>query len=87
MLHVKQHERPLLMKDGMMGEKWPVNLAFDSDSPVNHRVLLHAANLRHGTDGLTSPPKEGVLWIFLPKKSDGFSQVRTHDLRYQRPAC
>ena len=23
--------------------------------------LLHAANLRHGTDGFTSPPKEGVL--------------------------
>ena len=25
------------------------------------RKLLHAANLRHGTDGFTSPPKEGVL--------------------------
>jgi hypothetical protein len=22
------------------------------------RVLLHAVNLRHGTDGFTSPPKE-----------------------------
>jgi hypothetical protein len=31
-----------------MGEKWPVNLACDSDFHVNHRVLLHAANLRHG---------------------------------------
>ena len=29
------------------------------------RALLHAANLRHGTDGFTSPPKEGVLRIFL----------------------
>ena len=28
--------------------------------------LLHAANLRHGTDGFTSPPKEGVLRIFSP---------------------
>jgi hypothetical protein len=27
--------------------------------------LLHAAKLRHGTDGFTSPPKEGVLWIFM----------------------
>jgi hypothetical protein len=27
------------------------------------RVLLHAVNLRHGTDGFTSPPKEGVLRI------------------------
>jgi hypothetical protein len=25
------------------------------------RDLLHAANLRHGTDGFTSPPKEGML--------------------------
>ena len=25
------------------------------------RDLLHTANLRHGTDGFTSPPKEGVL--------------------------
>jgi hypothetical protein len=28
--------------------------------------LLHAAKLRHGTDGFTSPP---------PEKSDGFSRV------------
>ena len=40
----------------------------------NHKIqnsvlmyLLHAANLRHGTDGFTSLPKEGVLKIFLPK--------------------
>jgi len=30
------------------------------------RDLLHAANLRHGTDGFTSLPKEGVLRIFFP---------------------
>jgi hypothetical protein len=29
---------------------------------------------RHGTDGFTSPPKEGVL-IFSPEKSDGFGGV------------
>jgi hypothetical protein len=28
------------------------------------RYLLHAANLRCGTDGFTSPPKEGVLRNF-----------------------
>jgi hypothetical protein len=33
------------------------------------RVLLHAVNIRHGTDGFTSPPKEGVLWILSPLKS------------------
>ena len=32
------------------------------------RDLLHAANLRHGTDGFTSPPKEGGLRIFSPLK-------------------
>jgi hypothetical protein len=63
-LHVKRHEKPLLVKDGRMGEKWPVNLACDPDSHVNHRVPLHATNLRHGTDGFTSLPKEGMLWIF-----------------------
>jgi hypothetical protein len=33
------------------------------DFHVAFKVLLHAVNLRHGTDGFTSPPKEGV-----PKK-------------------
>ena len=36
--------------------------------PRNSRDLLHAANLRHGADGFTSPLKEGVLKIFLPLK-------------------
>ena len=31
--------------------------------------LLHAANLRHGTDGFTSPPKEDVLRIFSHLKN------------------
>jgi hypothetical protein len=30
---------------------------------------------RHGTDGFTSPPKEGVLRIFSPEKSEGFGWV------------
>jgi hypothetical protein len=31
--------------------------------------LLHAVKLRHGTDGFTSSPKEGMLWIFVsPEK-------------------
>jgi hypothetical protein len=50
--------------------------------------LLHAANLRHETDGFLSPPKEGMLKIFFrPEKSDGFSRVRTRELEYQRPTC
>jgi hypothetical protein len=50
-----------------LGEKWPVNLACDSDFHVNRRDLLHAENLRHGTDIFTSPPKEGMLWFCRPK--------------------
>ena len=34
--------------------------------PRKFMDLLHAANLRHGTDGFNSPPKEGVLRIFSP---------------------
>jgi hypothetical protein len=30
--------------------------------------------------GQTSPPKEGMLWIFSPEKSDGFGRARTRDL-------
>jgi hypothetical protein len=58
-----------------MSEKWMVNLACDSDFHVNHRVLLHAANLRHGTDGFTSLPKEGMLWILSLEKSDSFGML------------
>ena len=36
------------------------------DFHVAFKNLLHAINLRHGTDGFTSPPKEGVLRIFSP---------------------
>jgi len=54
--------------------------------PRKFRDLLHAANLWRGTDGFTSPPKEGVLRIFSPQKSDGFGWVWTRELGYQRPA-
>jgi hypothetical protein len=38
-------------------------------------VLLHAPKLGHGTDYLTSPPKEGMLRIFTSEKSEGFGRV------------
>jgi hypothetical protein len=52
-----------------MGEKWPVKFSQTIRPPRNCWVLLHAANLRHGTDGFTSPPKEGMLRIFTPEIS------------------
>ena len=36
------------------------------DFHVTFRDLLHTVNLRHGTNGFTSLPKEGVLRIFSP---------------------
>ena len=35
------------------------------DFHVTFRDLLHAVNLRHGTNGFTSLPKEGLLRIFF----------------------
>jgi hypothetical protein len=52
-----------------MGEKCQINLAYNCDFHGNCRVLLHAAKLRHGTDGFTSSPKEGMLRIFSPPKN------------------
>ena len=46
-------------------EVFPVILA-KFRLPSKFRELLHASNLRHGTDGFTSPLKEGVLRIFSP---------------------
>ena len=46
------------------------------DFHVTFRDLLHAVNIRHGTDGFTSPPKEGVLRIFFAlKNSNGIGRV------------
>ena len=36
--------------------------------PLTFRDLLYALHLRHGTNGFTSLPKEGVLRIFSPWK-------------------
>ena len=51
-----------------VGEKCSDKFRLRIRLPRNSRDLLHAANLRHGTDGFTSPPKEGLLKIFSPLK-------------------
>jgi hypothetical protein len=55
------HGSPLAARGGTMGEKkvarWCLGYV--------PRVLLHAANLQHGTDNFTSLPKEGVLRTFI----------------------
>jgi len=57
-----------------MGKKLPRILPKVATS-MSLLVLLHAVNLRHGTDRFSSPPKDGALRIFFPEKSDGFGQV------------
>ena len=47
------------------------------DFHVAFRNLLHVANLRHGTDGFTSPPQEGVLRIFFALKNPTASNLWT----------
>ena len=55
----------LAAKGGTVGEK---DVQSKFRLPRKFRDLLHAANLRHGTDGHTSLPKEGVLRIFFTPK-------------------
>jgi len=58
---------PWLRKVELLGRQtWPTILPRMHDFHGTFRDLLHAANLRHGSDGFTSPPKEGVLRIFSP---------------------
>jgi hypothetical protein len=57
-----------------MGEKLPRILPkMTTSTPLLGSFTCRKA--RHGTGGFTSPPKEGVLRIFSPEKSDGFGGV------------
>jgi len=52
-------------------ELWAKNVLYfclNAEFHVTFRDLLHAVKLRHGTDGFTSPLKEGVLRIFFAPK-------------------
>jgi hypothetical protein len=71
-------------------ELWARNVrefCLNFDFHVTFRDLSHAVKPRHGTDGFTSPPKEGVMRIFSPQKSNGFGRVRNRELGYHRPLC
>jgi hypothetical protein len=59
-----------------MDEKWSIKFRLTITASTEIiRDFLHAAKLRHGTDGFISPLKEGMLRIFWLKKSDGFGRV------------
>ena len=63
----QQRERSQQRKVELWARNCPVILP-KFRLPRKFRDLLHASNLRHGTDGFTSPPKEGVLRIFFALK-------------------
>jgi hypothetical protein len=68
-LHVRRRERSLAAERGTLrGQEMFRQIPSTIRLPRNCRDLLRATNLRHGTDGFTSPPKEGVLRIFSPLK-------------------
>jgi hypothetical protein len=76
-LHVQRRERTLVVEGGTLrGREMFPQISSRIRLPRNSRDPLHAANLRHETDGFTSHPKEGALRIFFglknPKASAGF---------------
>jgi len=68
-LHVQRRESPPAAEGGTLrGREMFRQIPPRIWLPPNSMDLLHAANLRQETDSFTSPPKEGVLRIFLPLK-------------------
>jgi len=68
-LHVQRRDRPLVASGWTLrGREMFRQISSRIQLPPNPRDLLHVANLRHGTGGFTSPPKEGVLKFFSPLK-------------------
>ena len=70
--HLRPHVRHDVRSQRWKWELWARMLSgnfAEMTTSKPFRDLLNASNLRHGTDGFTSPPKEGVLRIFfLPLK-------------------
>ena len=64
---LKQRKRTPAAEGGTMGEKLPRILPKVATS-TSLLGFLHAVNLRHRTDGFTSPPKKGALRIFSPSR-------------------
>ena len=56
--------RPLSAKDGIAGEKWPVNFACDFDFHVNPGFFDMPQICDMG-DGFTSPPRKAYIYIYI----------------------
>jgi hypothetical protein len=66
-LHVFHHARASSGGRWNCGRKMSGKFCLNANFYVTFRDLLHAVKLRHGSNGFTSPLKEGVLRIFCPK--------------------
>jgi hypothetical protein len=62
------------VEGGTMGEKW-LRILPKVATSTSLLGSFTCRKARHGTDGFTSPPKEGMLRIFSPEKSNGFGRV------------
>jgi len=60
-LHACHHARARSGGRWNCGREMSGKFCLNAESHDTFRDLLHAVKLRHGTDGFTSPPKEGVL--------------------------
>jgi len=61
-------------------ELWARNVqlfCLNADVNVTFRDLLHAVKLRHGTDGFTSPPKEGFFFALKIRRLRPGANPRT----------
>jgi hypothetical protein len=64
-LHACHHARAPSGGKWNCGRDMSGKFCLNADLHVTSRDLLHAVKLRHGADGFTSPPKEGLLRIFF----------------------
>jgi hypothetical protein len=56
-----------------MGEKRPIQFCLQHVTFTVSVGIFYMPQMK--SDGFTSPPKEGMLMIFSPEKSDRFSRV------------
>jgi hypothetical protein len=68
------------------GREWSGNFA-EMAPFLRHLGIFYMPQICDMGNDFTSLPKEGMLMIFSPEKSDGFGRERTRDVWYQRPAC
>jgi hypothetical protein len=82
-----RHKRPQRLKrrkrsQQRKAELWARNGRENFATSTSLLGSFTCRKARHETDGFTSPPKEGVLRIFSPEKSNGFGWVWTRELGY-----